>query len=209
MEAGCGGRVSSGGGYRDILGKLVAWHPRCLACASGGIGRRAGFRCQCLHGRGGSSPPSRTERRRPRIHPGPSSLSGGAGGLATCAGWAHAARGAAGTTNAGEAMPACDSRVKARGLITAFMGRGRPPTRDAWAAPSAISFDEAARGLPSRRSGGTAGRTAQERVRCAPCDAYASRTASLMRPRSDTSRLFSRAHSRIARRFIVRCERVR
>src|SRR6185312_13171962 len=28
--------------------------------ASGGIGRRAGFRCQCPQGRGGSSPPSRT-----------------------------------------------------------------------------------------------------------------------------------------------------
>ena len=30
--------------------------------ASGGIGRRAGFRCQCPKGRGGSSPPSRTQR---------------------------------------------------------------------------------------------------------------------------------------------------
>src|SRR5690625_413544 len=29
-------------------------------CASGGIGRRAGFRCQCPQGRGGSTPPSRT-----------------------------------------------------------------------------------------------------------------------------------------------------
>src|SRR5699024_4877442 len=35
--------------------------------ASGGIGRRAGFRCQCLHGRGGSSPPSRTARNQPFI----------------------------------------------------------------------------------------------------------------------------------------------
>lgn len=30
------------------------------ARASGGIGRRAGFRCQCPKGRGGSTPPSRT-----------------------------------------------------------------------------------------------------------------------------------------------------
>src|SRR5699024_10671991 len=35
--------------------------------ASGGIGRRAGFSCQCLHGRGGSSPPSRTEFMQPLI----------------------------------------------------------------------------------------------------------------------------------------------
>ncbi len=41
------------------------------ARASGGIGRRAGFRCQCLHGRGGSSPPSRTEpHKAPGISPG-------------------------------------------------------------------------------------------------------------------------------------------
>ncbi len=30
--------------------------------ASGGIGRRAGFRCQCSQERGGSSPPSRTKK---------------------------------------------------------------------------------------------------------------------------------------------------
>src|SRR5690606_34638623 len=35
---------------------------RRIARASGGIGRRAGFRCQCPQGRGGSSPPSRTRR---------------------------------------------------------------------------------------------------------------------------------------------------
>jgi hypothetical protein len=36
-------------------------------CAGGGIGRRAGFRFQCPKGRGGSTPPSRTEDepRRP------------------------------------------------------------------------------------------------------------------------------------------------
>ena len=50
------------------------WVLRNPACASGGIGRRAGFRCQCSQGRGGSSPPSRTARRRPRISPGPSSF---------------------------------------------------------------------------------------------------------------------------------------
>src|SRR4029079_16570825 len=32
--------------------------------ASGGIGRRAGFRCLCPQGRGGSSPPSPTPGRR-------------------------------------------------------------------------------------------------------------------------------------------------
>src|SRR5918993_1266945 len=32
--------------------------------ASGGIGRRAGFRCQCPKGRGGSTPPSRTAKAR-------------------------------------------------------------------------------------------------------------------------------------------------
>lgn len=57
--------------------------------ASGGIGRRAGFRCQCPQGRGGSSPPSRTERRRPPgSSRGPSSLSAGAGGLEPVRGWA-------------------------------------------------------------------------------------------------------------------------
>ena len=44
---------------RDILGKLSSSERD--ARASGGIGRRAGFRCQCSQGRGGSSPPSRTE----------------------------------------------------------------------------------------------------------------------------------------------------
>src|SRR5690625_7368978 len=35
----------------------------CATRASGGIGRRAGFRCQCPQGRGGSTPPSRTSER--------------------------------------------------------------------------------------------------------------------------------------------------
>src|SRR5699024_7238151 len=35
--------------------------------ASGGIGRRAGFRCQWPQGRGGSSPPSRTANEEPLI----------------------------------------------------------------------------------------------------------------------------------------------
>ena len=49
---------------RDILGKLsFAVSPDAAARASGGIGRRAGFRCQCPKGRGGSTPPSRTERK--------------------------------------------------------------------------------------------------------------------------------------------------
>lgn len=38
--------------------------PRQHPCAGGGIGRRAGFRFQCPKGRGGSTPPSRTERER-------------------------------------------------------------------------------------------------------------------------------------------------
>ena len=32
------------------------------ACASGGIGRLAGFRCRCSQGRAGSTPASRTKR---------------------------------------------------------------------------------------------------------------------------------------------------
>ena len=36
-----------------------------LVRASGGIGRRAGFRCQWPQGRGGSSPPSRTANEEP------------------------------------------------------------------------------------------------------------------------------------------------
>jgi hypothetical protein len=36
-----------------------------LVRASGGIGRRAGFRCQWPQGRGGSSPPSRTANEKP------------------------------------------------------------------------------------------------------------------------------------------------
>ena len=36
-------------------------------CASGGIGRRAGFRCQYSQGCGGSSPPSRTTYRKVRV----------------------------------------------------------------------------------------------------------------------------------------------
>src|SRR5688572_8402994 len=46
---------------RDILGKLSCTASSDAASrASGGIGRRAGFRCQCPKGRGGSTPPSRT-----------------------------------------------------------------------------------------------------------------------------------------------------
>ena len=33
-------------------------------CASAVIGKQAGLRCQCLHGRGGSSPLSRTKKSR-------------------------------------------------------------------------------------------------------------------------------------------------
>ena len=36
--------------------------------ASGGIGRRAGFRCLCPKGCGGSSPPSPTDRPRVSVH---------------------------------------------------------------------------------------------------------------------------------------------
>ena len=32
-------------------------------CASGGIGRLAGFRCQCSQGRAGSTPASRTNKK--------------------------------------------------------------------------------------------------------------------------------------------------
>lgn len=50
-------------GSRDILGKLsFTGSPDAVTRASGGIGRRAGFRCQCPKGRGGSTPPSRTDR---------------------------------------------------------------------------------------------------------------------------------------------------
>ena len=49
---------------RDILGKLsCAVSSDAASRASGGIGRRAGFRCQCPKGRGGSTPPSRTTRK--------------------------------------------------------------------------------------------------------------------------------------------------
>ena len=34
-------------------------------CASGGIGRLAGFRCQCSQGRAGSTPASRTKTKEP------------------------------------------------------------------------------------------------------------------------------------------------
>ena len=36
------------------------------ACASGGIGRLAGFRCRCSQGRAGSTPASRTTKTRPK-----------------------------------------------------------------------------------------------------------------------------------------------
>ena len=39
------------------------WYPRHSTRASGGIGRRAGFRCLCPKGCGGSSPPSPTNHR--------------------------------------------------------------------------------------------------------------------------------------------------
>ena len=48
--------------------------------ASGGIGRRAGFRCQYSQGCGGSSPPSRTETTE-RVPTGARSLVSGAGGV--------------------------------------------------------------------------------------------------------------------------------
>src|SRR5690606_23139374 len=64
---------------RDILGKLSSSEPDTRA--SGGIGRRAGFRCQCPYGRGGSSPPSRTDG--PELRHG--SRTGRGSGLFVCA----------------------------------------------------------------------------------------------------------------------------
>ena len=37
--------------------------PTKYGCASGGIGRLAGFRCQCSQGRAGSTPASRTKKK--------------------------------------------------------------------------------------------------------------------------------------------------
>ena len=42
-------------------------------CASGGIGRLAGFRCQCSQGRAGSTPASRTSSEIPATVPFPAS----------------------------------------------------------------------------------------------------------------------------------------
>ena len=57
-------------GLRDILGKLSCGRLRMpRSRASGGIGRRAGFRCQCPKGRGGSTPPSRTNEKTPNEGP--------------------------------------------------------------------------------------------------------------------------------------------
>ena len=41
---------------------------RHTACASGGIGRLAGFRCRCSQGRAGSTPASRTTRSWTKVH---------------------------------------------------------------------------------------------------------------------------------------------
>src|SRR5690606_14028411 len=60
-------------GCRDWRRVRSPWYSREVefaatrARASGGIGRRAGFRCQCPYGRGGSSPPLRTADRGPSI----------------------------------------------------------------------------------------------------------------------------------------------
>ncbi len=73
--------------------------------ASGGIGRRAGFRCQCPKGRGGSTPPSRTAKIQPPtwdfpgggcLVPGPPPISrGGRGGVSTRRGAARSTTGGA------------------------------------------------------------------------------------------------------------------
>ena len=47
-----------------VVSSLTAGGTR---CAGGGIGRRAGFRFQCPKGRGGSTPPSRTQRDTERV----------------------------------------------------------------------------------------------------------------------------------------------
>ena len=48
------------GAHRGIICLALSANP---ICASGGIGRLAGFRCQCSQGRAGSTPASRTKRR--------------------------------------------------------------------------------------------------------------------------------------------------
>jgi hypothetical protein len=80
-----------------------------LVRASGGIGRRAGFRCQWPQGRGGSSPPSRTANEKP--------LTGtcrrfGEGLLRVCVGSSNRGRRGGARCPRGPEIP-CPSRIPA------------------------------------------------------------------------------------------------
>lgn len=97
-------------------------------CAGGGIGRRAGFRFQCPKGRGGSTPPSRTDET-PGLRRNPET-----GGLSLCLSRCWLCHGGAGAPERPGCLRATSHAwpwgawrllpVPATGLAVAVLGRG-------------------------------------------------------------------------------------